>query len=437
MRKYCVKLSRVYILISILYYIVLNWLYTEYVFSIFKYVGYECTIIPQRIAEGAILYIILTLVLSTCKDVPSASATDVFFFLSVAPFIVLYQYEQFDRWMVFYMVAMILILHMFLQFFEKIHPLKRQTKLVYNTEEHYCPGTIRSRKGGKWKRTVFFAVAAFFGFVIIQHGLPNFASLSFESISKVRAEGSFGTLMEIAINAMCRIVIPIILSVFLKEKEYSKAIIVSLIQLYIYSITGFKTYLFVLLLVVLWPFVKKLNMRYIPALAIAGVSILSVIIYVFFDNNMALALIADRVVFFPAKIKWAYLDFFSKNPFVLFSENSFSRLFGVEPVYGIHTHLMMGELYFNKPNMWTNTGYMTDAYANLGLIGGVLITALLSLELLWIDRVTNYDNKSIAAVIFFIFYIALNDGAFIYISGSGGLIIAIIIVNFLRKRKVL
>ncbi len=431
--------ASIYILLSLIYYFFLNYVYVNYVINIFKYVGYEYVPNIYKILEGFLLYLGLAILLSTLKDLASSSAIDVFFFLSVAPFIILYQYESFNRWMVLYMAAMTVLLYLCLRFFYsfRAYRFNGESKDL-KRREFINEKTVFARKNSfNWKNIIFLLVIVFFLYLFVTNGMPDFSMLSFSQINEVRAESSFSTIAEIVMNAMGRIVIPILFSIYLKEKSYAQLTLLTIIQLYLFSITGFKTYLFVLVLVLLMPLARKFPIRYVPVLGICAALVAVVFLYEITGNNMGLALIADRVVFFPAKIKWAYLDFFSQNTFVQFSENLFAQILGITPVYSSHTHFMIGGLYFNKPEMWANSGYLADAYANLGWLGGVIITLALSIELYFIDKATNYDSASIAAAIFFIFYIALNDGALIYVSGSGGLLLAIIIIDFLRRRKVM
>ena len=93
---------------------------------------------------------------------------------------------------------------------------------------------------------------------------------------------------------------------------------------------------------------------------------------------------------------------------------------------------MIGGLYFNKSGMWTNTGFIADAYANLGVLGVIIISLFLAIVIGFAIRQLNFVSgtmqKSIQAL-FLLFYISLNDGGAISVVVSGGMIFAILVIS--------
>ncbi len=445
------KVSIVRCFLAMVYYILLNFVYAKYQMKLFSYVGYTYTFDALRLIIGFIAYTIVVLCLLPLKSRSSSTAIYLIFYLSVAPFIILYQYEGFPFWMVLYMIAMLALLTILVLFLGKISLFKKR-KMYFKTEAFEAEQKdSRSKKSPPELKDLmdtppvtekklivngaFLAVLAFTAVMVVLYGLPNFALLGFDSISQIRAEASFGLVIALITNVLCKIIIPVLIVIYIDRKQPFRLAVVILAQLYLYSITGFKTFLFILAIVIALRFVKKLSMQTTILLGLIGAVVATVVLYWITQSNMTIALIINRVIFLPAKIKWAYLDYFSQNPYVLFSESTIAKILGMAPVYDRSVPHMMGELYFGRPEQWTNTGYMADAYSNLGWLGGILMSVVLAIELHFVDVATMRCDKGIAAV-FIIFYISLNDGGLISISVSGGFILAILLFRiFVQKQR--
>ncbi len=456
--------------LAFVYYLLLNFVYVQYQMKLFSYVGYTYTFNGWRLITGFIVYVLATLMLLPLKASSSSTAIYLIFYLSLAPFIILYQYETFSLWMVIYMIAMLALLEVLVLFLGRISLFKKkktdnaaeksEEKKSVEHSESKDKQSKQAKNNNFFKKLLkilklednpldtppvtdnkliingaFLTVIAYTIVMLLINGLPNFALLGFDSISEIRAEASFGLVFELITNVMCKIIIPVLIVIYIDRKQPLQLAIVIIAQLYLYSITGFKTFLFILGIVIALRFVKRLSMQTTILLGLIGAVLASLVLYWLTHNNMTLALIINRVIFLPAKIKWAYLDYFSQNPFVLFSESTIAKIFGMTPVYDRSIPHMIGELYFGRPEQWTNTGFMADAYANLGWLGGILMSAVLAVELHFVDVATLKRDKGIAAV-FIIFYISLNDGGLISISVSGGFILAILLFRlFVQKKK--
>ena len=148
-------------------------------------------------------------------------------------------------------------------------------------------------------------------------------------------------------------------------------------------------------------------------------------------NNMLYALINERVLFLPAKIKNCYFDFFSRNDFVWFSQSSFAKILNIQSNYSENIPNLIGDLYFNRPDMWTNTGFIADAYANAGILGIAFICLLLVFVLLSARKHISYIHnsyKKVIEILFVLYFISLNDGGAISVLFSGGMLILLILI---------
>jgi hypothetical protein len=158
----------------------------------------------------------------------------------------------------------------------------------------------------------------------------------------------------------------------------------------------------------------------------------ALVLFLLIRNNMFAAIVFNRLVFLPAKIKECYFDFFSQNDFVYFTQSSLASIFGIESNYQRDVVFLIGEKYFNSPDMWTNCGFLADAYANWGMMGGFLMSLLLAFELHLLNNAVHTPAKNYATAIFLIFFIGLNDGGLISVSVSGGFLLAILLIYVTR-----
>ena len=79
--------------------------------------------------------------------------------------------------------------------------------------------------------------------------------------------------------------------------------------------------------------------------------------------------IIRRTFFLPALINFNYLEFFSNNPKLNFSQ-SLLRGF-TDSFYFDKFQLIIGD-YMGFTGMWANTGFVGTSYMNLGIIGVVI-----------------------------------------------------------------
>ena len=207
-----------------------------------------------------------------------------------------------------------------------------------------------------------------------------------------------------------------------------------LIQLYTYGVTGFKTYLFIPIVFFGLNMFPKLKIKRMVFGGLAALFCVLSLWTIISQNAYLYALLGDRVVFFPAIIKYSYFDFFSKNEFAYFSQSSIAGIFNITSNYTENIPNMIGRVYFNMPEMWTNTGFMADGYSNAGVIGvlsmSLLIAIVLSLTRNEIRKCSATTLRCLEALLL-TYYVALNDGPAISTLFSGGLIFVLFMVMFI------
>ena len=410
-------------LFSLLYKIFLDYMYVKIQAPLFGYNGFVNNGSVERIFLGWIIYIIMYVLISTEESDTSSLFVHVIFFLSITPFISLYQFDT--RCMLWMLVSQCICL----LYINVLFSVGKKAKF----------GGINfhgvNYKNRSFRKLVFVFVMGYFGLSIMRFGIPNLRSMLFEEVYNTRTTANLSTFQSIIQNAICRIVCPLSMLVVFREKKWVSFSLLSLVQIYTYAVTGFKTYLFIPIVLIGLQFMPRLNLKKTIVVGLPIAVILLTLTYMITHNTMIYAVFGNRLFFLPAKIKYAYFDYFHNHPFVYFTQNSISRILGVKSNYETKVVYLIGEFYFNKPNMWTNTGFMADAYANLGFVGMALMGGLLALTLNLLIKQLKYvpsDLQKELQAVFVTFYISLNDGATISVLFSGGLLFAILIVCFVK-----
>ncbi len=402
----------------VIFKIVLDLTYVYLHKDLFGYYGFG---FEPSISKKIISWL-LFIIVAACISSETINCRTLFLYttmcLGLTPAFVYYEYNpEAKTWMLISQVAMLLIMH-----------------VIMNKMRLFSELNIRKVPYSAKIVSLFavLALMAYFIYAFAKYGMPNFNLLSLATISEIRNNAELSTLMSIVQNFVCRILVPILMMVLFLKKKWFYFGLVLIVQLYTYSVTGFKTFLFIPLVVIALSFFHKLDINKLMLCAIPIVCILCSLLYVLFDEIYPYALINERVLFLPAKIKYSYFDYFSEHNFAYFSQTTIGSVLGLESAYAQDIPNLIGEVYFNKPEMWTNTGFMADAYSNMGLPGMLLISIFLCVVISLADAFMKDNdpklNRGLLGM-FLLFFISLNDGSAITVFFSGGMLFALIAVG--------
>lgn len=411
----------------IVYKLLLEYCYVRIQVPVFEYVGYSYAYNVTRIILGWSLALGAFSLLRYKNSNLYSLFIYIIFFVSIVPFIVIFQYcSKFELWMV--LVQLIFII--FMRF------------LLTDKKTHKAHLNFMVRYDNKSLRFFLFAfLGLYFIYIFARSGVPSPESLLFENVYDIRGESKLPLLLIITQNFLCRIVIPLTLLIAIGEKKWVAVCFVILIQVYTFAVTGFKTYLFIPLMMIGLKLMPSLNLKRTILVALPLVLIAGIVLYKITDNYMLSAIFSDRIFFFPAYIKYCYFDFFCTNEFVYYSQNSIAKILGVHSNYETLVSYMIGGIYFDKPEMMTNTGYMADAYSNLGVIGILLMSLILAVVIRYSKRRLDLfpaELQSSISAIFIIFFYTLNDGHVINVLFSGGMLFVVLLISFIdfsHKKK--
>ena len=374
--------------------IVLDFIYTKFISTIFGYTGFVYSNDFSRyILSWFVLFMFLPLIIKLNKKICFSSVIMILLaYLSIVPFTTMIAYYPFTINYIINNIIYWFAMFIIYIFFPKI-------KLV------------RIKYDSMVKFLNYFIVLLFcFAIIFISWKFTGFRiSLNIFNVYDLRSEASEFKLPTILsyIYSASKAVNPILIVYYLSNKKYRPAIFIFIIQILSFSINGSKTVLFSTILSILlyWLYNEKYIVKlpyYLAFLSMVGV------FEVYINKTFVIiTFIIRRVLFVPNLLNYYYFDFFSLNtPDYL--KQSFLRHFGTESIYPEIDNLI-GFIYFNKPDMGANNGLMSDAYANFGFIGLLIMPIIVIFSLKILDAcVEGLDIR--------IFIISAVTLAFIFIS---------------------
>jgi hypothetical protein len=181
-------------------------------------------------------------------------------------------------------------------------------------------------------------------------------------------------------------VIPLFVILSIHRRKRLESALFFVAQLAIFFTNGSRITVFLLAFALFMYFFTAGNgarVRYMPHVLTAGllVSLLAQVILGFTSLNYV---VVRRLVVTPVSLDYFYSDFFREHSFDFFRSSLMSR-FGFTSPYSVTLPRLIGETYFNA-GMNANNGMFSDAYANLGPAGMVVMPILVAAMLRLGDR---------------------------------------------------
>lgn len=188
---------------------------------------------------------------------------------------------------------------------------------------------------------------------------------------------------------------PVLLGLSLIRKKWAMALMFFAAQMLCFGVNGLKTTFFmpfVVIFVILFSaYGVYPNIKKVIICGLCAVMILAIAETMIAQTTNITDIVVRRVFFVPNNLGERYYDFFSNNPPDYF-RSSFLRHFGFSSPYTADGSkgftYIIGALYFGKPQMNCNNGLSSDALANLGIFGCLIMPLALIIVLRIFDRST-------------------------------------------------
>ncbi|MGE5483899.1 MAG: hypothetical protein ACM3X4_02640 [Ignavibacteriales bacterium] len=188
--------------------------------------------------------------------------------------------------------------------------------------------------------------------------------------------------------AAAKAMIPVLIVYCLSIGQRSAAILLGLLQILNFSIDGSKSVLLTLILAFVgYATYRKSRMAWLPWV-LSGINILSIVENIALESYYILGLLVRRALFVPAVLNYYYYDFFTSNNSDYFRQG-FLRIFGAVSQYQDKIPNIIGTVYYNAPLMGANNGLFSDAYANLGSAGVIVMPFLIVLACRLLEACAN------------------------------------------------
>lgn len=222
---------------------------------------------------------------------------------------------------------------------------------------------------------------------------------------------------------------------FLNKKKWILVIIIVLVQVVFYGYSAHKSVLFGLILVFgTWYWYRKSNKAFIVPLGLCGIVILSLFLFVFFDEITLGTLFIRRVFYVPAYLTFKYFEFFGSNDKVFWSNSILSQF--IDYPYDKSVPLLIGE-FIGEPSASANNGFISSGYAHFGYCGIIFYTIFFAFIVKILDSITKQID-----VLWLVLAITITPLRAALISSdlfttllTHGLILTVFLVLLMRTKK--
>lgn len=381
-----------------------------------------------RYMVSFVLYLLLYASMPRREEDGIALAVHLQFVYSVAPLLTLYAFSDMcGKYML--MVSACILLENFLVF----RPLRATEPVRICGIQNYV--------------TVLLGILVVFSAAvhIMYNGFEGLKAFDFLYIYEMRANATYPSGFTYLVNWITKAIIPFGFLCFLHMRKYRWAVLLAAVQIFFYMLTGYKAILFILVPMVFVYFCVKtghcLKLMYLGL----GIVYLLVVLVCRLDQlapidstsllgrigTLAASIIAIRALFIPAGIKSYFYDFFSSNPKIYFSDGQIGRMLGLTYPYKrssgeVVTAFQTGTGQFTGGN--ANTGYLGEAYAQMGFAGMLLMSLLLVLILRSLRVYGRRETAPLLTALLSIYIVFLNDGALFTTLFTGGLLVTYILI---------
>lgn len=254
--------------------------------------------------------------------------------------------------------------------------------------------------------------------IVLRYGAPSLAALNIYDVYELRSSGAFtlGRYENYLFTWTTAVILPVGIAWCITKRKFILMGILSGIMLMLYLYSGNKTFLFSIPLVIVCTFWSRRERFYNELFMLGCFGYLLLVILLWFFPVLqdviqrVFSLLARRVMFVPANNKFLYFDYFSNHPLMGLG-GIFPRWLIYIPNYyeSIPYSYEISAIYYNQPEMNSNTGFLAEGYMRFGHMGTVLILLLFAFILKQIDRFQDRSGYQLAIGIFVYQIYSLSD----------------------------
>lgn len=404
-----------------LYFCFLLYVYVDYISVVFEYEGFSSDFDIIRFFEAFFLVNIISPFIVTDRKSTSTFFSTLLFLIVFIPIAALYVGSSEDRFAFYIAFFAVLYVCFIVYIFSKSN--------IFIKIPHVRAGT-----------KIAIYVMVFFVLLFLIKMLLNGAlfNINFD-LTKVYElrdaqqaliyDGVWGYLTNWTVK-----VFSIALVIYsLYSRHYLVFLSLVLLQFVFFGVTTHKsTFFYVVVSVVIYYFLKRddANYSFIKIFVISIIS--SFLIANLLSNIYVGSFLLRRALFVPANLHFVYVDFFSQNNFVFWS-NSILKSF-VDYPYTTSTANVIG-LYLGKPGLAANNGFIASGYMQAGVVGVAIYSIVLTKVFILFDMLRkSLPSNVIAAISIGPILSVLTSADLLTSLLTHGLLIVIIVSYFLNSK---
>lgn len=251
--------------------------------------------------------------------------------------------------------------------------------------------------------------------MILENGMFTLEALNIYSVYEVRTDFELNKYVWYMFYWQYMIITPFFIIRAYKRKKFFSMLFFCILQLVAYLYAAQKALLFIIPLVVgvcvissRKKFGRVLFLAWSAGTALVTIgSVWSETIYRIYD------LFVRRVLILPANLKFIYYDFFSQNPKIGLAGTLWGKFLDLTFPYEERIGILISTVYFDRPEMNSNTGFLAEGYYRFGYFGIFLALILFAFVLIILDHFAKLNGYSFTVSMSFFSILLLNDGSLI------------------------
>lgn len=277
-----------------------------------------------------------------------------------------------------------------------------------------------------------YLVLSVFGF--------RFKLVSFAEVYSLRSDYkeallANGSAVDYAIHWLGNVIHPTLIALGLRYKRLKWMVAGFVGQLLVYSITGFKSVLFsIVLFAAIMYGLRRNGQRFGFSViwGMAAVTFVGLSTGLLLSSNYLSFLLTGRLTVTPGLLTGYYFEFFGSNPKAMLGHSVLQGI--VEYPYAVTPSFLIGGYYMGNDATNANANFLADAFANFGYFGVFTFSCLLGLVLWVCDSAARGKDGFLPALLLGKAATTLSNAALLTTLFSHGLFLILALVYFLPRR---
>jgi hypothetical protein len=415
----------VFILISILTRILMDYVYINYMVEEWEYQGFMLDVNMQKVIISYLSLLCLLFILNLyIKEKFSHFFVVLLFYTMYMPIGVIYGYmNKSDAFFIMVNLSFLLLAL-------SIVMINRKSRFE---NENYDFETTKL-----YPILILISIYTFIAMTIQNLGNLNLSNvLSFTKVYSVREFVTYNWGMTYFFTWQTKVINPYLIAINYKKKKKIPTLLFILFQIWLYILTGHKLVIFTLfVIIIIIKFTPKLyNLPYILGRGLLILYSIAIIEIVTYQSSLLIDQLLRRVFYFPALLSFYYYDFFSNHGLQYWKYSMFGRIVDAQTDFNVLPSYVIGEIYFNNSENNAVAGYLGSEYMNGGVFGILIATLIIISLFIFIDKYVEKLNKELVLITFIAPLYTLWNTNLLTAFLSGGIFLSIIILSQTRAIK--